>query len=126
MANTHNSSSLSPKTIVATPVLLPWLSSIPAIILLGFPGTEGGNALASLLFDDDTARTAAADNIAERVTLGALSGTYTSFLITGLVNTLLIKIVMPIPQPVQEREGEPYKPPSLSTSRNPAILVTHL
>ncbi|RUP16201.1 hypothetical protein BC936DRAFT_139539 [Jimgerdemannia flammicorona] len=52
IANTHNSSSLSPKTIVATPVLLPWLSSIPAVILLGFPGTEGGNALASLLFDD--------------------------------------------------------------------------
>jgi beta-glucosidase len=46
----------NPKTIVVlnngTPVLMPWLSSVPGLVEAWFPGDEGGHALASLLFGD--------------------------------------------------------------------------
>ncbi len=46
----------NPKTIVVlnngTPVLMPWLSSVPGVLEAWFPGDEGGHALASVLFGD--------------------------------------------------------------------------
>lgn len=46
----------NPRTIVilnnGTPVLMPWLSSVPALIEAWFPGQEGGQALAQILFGD--------------------------------------------------------------------------
>jgi len=44
------------KTIVVlnngTPVLMPWLNQVPGMIESWFPGEEGGNALAAILFGD--------------------------------------------------------------------------
>ena len=46
----------NPKTIVVlnngTPVLMPWLRSVPALVEAWFPGQEGGRALAQVLFGD--------------------------------------------------------------------------
>ena len=46
----------NPRTIVVlnngTPVLMPWLSSVPGVLEAWFPGEEGGHALASALFGD--------------------------------------------------------------------------
>ena len=46
----------NPKTVVVlnngTPVAMPWLSSVPALIEAWFPGQEGGRALAQVLFGD--------------------------------------------------------------------------
>lgn len=46
----------NPKTIVVlnngTPVLMPWLASVPGLVEAWFPGDEGGHALASVLFGD--------------------------------------------------------------------------
>ena len=46
----------NPRTIAVlnngTPVLMPWLASVPAVVEAWFPGDEGGHALASLLFGD--------------------------------------------------------------------------
>ncbi len=46
----------NPHTIVVlnngTPVLMPWLRSVPAVIETWFPGQEGGRALAQILFGD--------------------------------------------------------------------------
>ena len=46
----------NPKTIVVlnngTPVLMPWLASVPALVEAWFPGQEGGRALAQILFGD--------------------------------------------------------------------------
>jgi beta-glucosidase len=46
----------NPKTIVVlnngTPVLMPWLGSVPALVETWFPGQEGGRALAQVLFGD--------------------------------------------------------------------------
>ena len=46
----------NPKTIVVlnngTPVLMPWLRSVPALVETWFPGQEGGTALAQILFGD--------------------------------------------------------------------------
>ncbi len=46
----------NPKTIVVlnngTPVTMPWLASVPALVEAWFPGQEGGRALASVLFGD--------------------------------------------------------------------------
>lgn len=35
-----------------TPVLMPWLNRVPGLIEAWFPGEEGGNALAAILFGD--------------------------------------------------------------------------
>ena len=35
------------------PVLMPWLDQVRAVVQLWYPGQEGGNALASILFGDD-------------------------------------------------------------------------
>jgi len=46
----------NPRTIVVlnngTPVLMPWLSSVPGLVEAWFPGDEGGHALAAVLFGD--------------------------------------------------------------------------
>ncbi len=46
----------NPKTIVVlnngTPVSMPWLASVPALVEAWFPGQEGGRALAQVLFGD--------------------------------------------------------------------------
>ena len=46
----------NPRTIVVlnngTPVLMPWVRNVPAIIETWFPGQEGGQALAQVLFGD--------------------------------------------------------------------------
>ncbi len=46
----------NPKTIVVlnngTPVLMPWLGQVPGLVEAWFPGQEGGQAIASLLFGD--------------------------------------------------------------------------
>ncbi len=46
----------NPKTIVVlnngTPVTMPWLNSVPALVETWFPGQEGGTALAQILFGD--------------------------------------------------------------------------
>jgi len=46
----------NPKTIVVlnngTPVSMPWLRSVPAVVETWFPGQEGGRALAQVLFGD--------------------------------------------------------------------------
>ncbi len=46
----------NPKTIVVlnngTPVTMPWLKSVPALVEAWFPGQEGGHALAQVLFGD--------------------------------------------------------------------------
>jgi beta-glucosidase len=46
----------NPKTIVVlnngTPVSMPWLGSVPALLETWFPGQEGGRALAQILFGD--------------------------------------------------------------------------
>lgn len=46
----------NPRTIVVlnngTPVLMPWLRSVPALVEAWFPGQEGGQALAQVLFGD--------------------------------------------------------------------------
>lgn len=46
----------NPRTIVVlnngTPVLMPWLGSVPALVETWFPGQEGGRALAQVLFGD--------------------------------------------------------------------------
>ena len=46
----------NPKTIVVlnngTPVTMPWLNSVPALVEAWFPGQEGGTALAQVLFGD--------------------------------------------------------------------------
>ncbi|HTJ00283.1 MAG TPA: glycoside hydrolase family 3 C-terminal domain-containing protein, partial [Dongiaceae bacterium] len=46
----------NPKTIVVlnngAPVLMPWLGQVPGLIETWFPGQEGGNALAAILFGD--------------------------------------------------------------------------
>ena len=46
----------NPKTIVVlnngTPVSMPWLQSVPALLETWFPGQEGGAALAQILFGD--------------------------------------------------------------------------
>ena len=46
----------NPKTVVVlnngTPVLMPWLPSVPGLVEAWFPGEEGGHALASVLFGD--------------------------------------------------------------------------
>lgn len=43
----------NPRTIVilnaGSPVLMPWLSNVPAVVDMGFPGEEGGHALADVL-----------------------------------------------------------------------------
>lgn len=46
----------NPRTIVilnnGTPVAMPWLGSVPALVESWFPGQEGGTALAQILFGD--------------------------------------------------------------------------
>jgi beta-glucosidase len=46
----------NPRTVVVlnngTPVLMPWLRSVPALVETWFPGQEGGQALAQVLFGD--------------------------------------------------------------------------
>ncbi len=46
----------NPKTIVVlnngTPVTMPWLQNVPALVESWFPGQEGGTALAQILFGD--------------------------------------------------------------------------
>ncbi len=46
----------NPRTIVVlnngTPVSMPWLNSVPALVEAWFPGQEGGRALAQVLFGD--------------------------------------------------------------------------
>ena len=46
----------NPKTIVVTnngtPITMPWLRGVPALIETWFPGQEGGTALAQILFGD--------------------------------------------------------------------------
>lgn len=46
----------NPRTIVVlnngTPVSMPWLGSVPALVEAWFPGQEGGRALAQVLFGD--------------------------------------------------------------------------
>ncbi len=46
----------NPKTVVVlnngTPVTMPWLRSVPALVEAWFPGQEGGRALAQVLFGD--------------------------------------------------------------------------
>ena len=46
----------NPRTVVVlnngTPVLMPWLGSVPALVETWFPGQEGGRALAGILFGD--------------------------------------------------------------------------
>ena len=46
----------NPKTVVVlnngTPVSMPWLGSVPALVEAWFPGQEGGTALAQVLFGD--------------------------------------------------------------------------
>ena len=46
----------NPKTIVVlnngTPVAMPWIKSVPALVETWFPGQEGGTALAQILFGD--------------------------------------------------------------------------
>ena len=46
----------NPRTVVVlnngTPVLMPWLGSVPALVETWFPGQEGGRALAQILFGD--------------------------------------------------------------------------
>ncbi len=46
----------NPKTIVVlnngTPVSMPWLASVPALVEAWFPGQEGGRALAAVFFGD--------------------------------------------------------------------------
>eukprot|EP01113_Clastostelium_recurvatum_P039596 TRINITY_DN605_c0_g1_i2.p1 TRINITY_DN605_c0_g1~~TRINITY_DN605_c0_g1_i2.p1 ORF type:complete len:754 (-),score=134.82 TRINITY_DN605_c0_g1_i2:86-2347(-) len=48
--------SVNPNTIVIIhsvgPVLMPWLSSVRAVVYAGLPGQESGNALADVLFGD--------------------------------------------------------------------------
>ncbi|RYG73242.1 hypothetical protein EON80_03430, partial [bacterium] len=48
--------SVNKRTIVVlnngTPVLMPWLKSVPALVEAWFPGQEGGTALAGILFGD--------------------------------------------------------------------------
>lgn len=45
-----------PNTIVVVeagaPVLMPWIDSVPAVLYAYYPGEEGGNAIASVLFGD--------------------------------------------------------------------------
>ncbi len=46
----------NPKTVVVLksggPVLMPWLSSVPAVLQAWYPGEEDGNAVAALLYGD--------------------------------------------------------------------------
>ena len=46
----------NPRTVVVlnngTPVLMPWLGKVPAVLETWFPGQEGGRALAEILFGD--------------------------------------------------------------------------
>ena len=46
----------NPRTVVVlnngTPVAMPWLASVPALVEAWFPGQEGGRALAQVLFGD--------------------------------------------------------------------------
>jgi len=46
----------NPKTIVViksgSPVLMPWVNSVPAILEAWYPGSEDGNAVAAVLFGD--------------------------------------------------------------------------
>jgi beta-glucosidase len=46
----------NPKTVVVLksggPVLMPWLSSVPAVVQAWYPGEEDGNAVAGILFGD--------------------------------------------------------------------------
>ena len=47
---------VNPKTVVVlnngTPVTMPWLKTVPALVETWFPGQEGGRALAQVLFGD--------------------------------------------------------------------------
>jgi beta-glucosidase len=47
---------VNPRTIVVlnvgSPVTMPWLDQVPAVLQLWYPGQEGGNALADVLFGD--------------------------------------------------------------------------
>jgi beta-glucosidase len=49
-------SAANPRTVVVlksgAPVLMPWLSSVPAVLESWYPGEEDGNAVAALLFGD--------------------------------------------------------------------------
>jgi beta-glucosidase len=46
----------NPRTVVVlnvgSPVAMPWLSSVPAVVLAHYPGMEGGHAIANVLFGD--------------------------------------------------------------------------
>ena len=51
-----NAASRNPRTVVVTqiggPVLMPWLSRVPAVLNVWYPGEAGGEATARLLFGD--------------------------------------------------------------------------
>ena len=47
---------INPNTVVVlingSPVTMPWLESVPAVLEAYYPGQEGGNAIADLLFGE--------------------------------------------------------------------------
>ena len=53
-----DTAALNPRTIVVLegsgPVLMPWLDSVPAVLMAWYPGQEGGTAIGEVLFGDVT------------------------------------------------------------------------